>query len=414
MTTATSQVATSSNDLSPWLSIIGIGEDGVEGLSSAARTLVKQAILIVGGDRHLALIGDVSAEKLIWPKPLTAALPSLLARRGQPVVVLASGDPFFYGVGDLLSRHLPRSEIFCLPGPSAFSLVAARLMWSQQDCVCLSLHGRAFERIIPHLQPNRRIIALSWDETTPKRLAAYLSKNGMGGSLIHVLERLGGSNERIRSTRAMDFNLTCIDALNTLAAEINVDSTARIIPCAPGLPDAWFENDGQLTKRDIRAITLSALAPRRGELLWDIGAGAGSISIEWMLSDQANHAIAIERQTDRAARIARNALALGAPDLVVVTGETPKCLDGLDQPDAIFIGGGANDTTLAAAWAALPRNGRIVVNAVTLETQGLLGQYFTKKGGELVEINVSRARPVGRLHGLEPSMAVLQWRGYKS
>ena len=400
-------------DMTPWLSIIGLGEDGAAGLSSAARTLVEKATLIVGGDRHLALIGKTSAEKLAWPKPLTAALPSLLARRGQPVVVLASGDPFFYGVGDLLSRHVSSTEIFCMPAPSAFSLVAAKLKWSQQDCACLSLHGRAFERIIPHLQPNSRIIALSWDETTPPQLAEYLTKNGMGLSRIHVLERLGGPEELIRSTHARDFNLDGINSLNTLAIEIVADETARLIPRAPGLPDAWFENDGQLTKREIRAITLSALAPRRGEMLWDIGAGAGSISIEWMLSDPANLAIAIEKHPDRAARIARNTLALGAPDLVIVTGEAPKCLEGLEEPDAIFIGGGANEMTLAGAWAALPKHGRIVVNAVTLQTRALLSDYYTQKGGELVEINISRARPVGRFHSLEPSMAVLQWRGYK-
>lgn len=414
MTNSAPQVNIQLDRPKPWLSIIGVGEDGFTGLSSAARTLVEQAVLIVGGDRHLSLIGQENTEKLTWPKPLTAALPSLLARRGQRVVVLASGDPFFYGVGDLLSRHVPRAEIFCVPAPSAFALVSARLKWSQQDCACLSLHGRAFERIIPHLQPKARIIALSWDETTPVRLAAHLSKNGMGASQLHVLERLGGPEERVRSTQAQDFHLADISALNTVAVEIVADETARIIPRAPGFPDAWFENDGQLTKREIRAITLSALAPHRGELLWDIGSGAGSISIEWMLSDPANHAIAIEKHPDRAARIARNALALGAPDLEIVTGEAPKCLDGLGQPDTIFIGGGADEPMLTAAWAALPKNGRIVVNAVTLETRAMLGQYYAQKGGELVEINISRAREVGRFHGLEPAMAVLQWRGYKS
>ena len=399
---------------SPWLSIIGFGEDGADGLSSAARALVAQAKLIVGGARHLALIGDANAEKLAWPSPLTDALPALLARRGEPVVVLASGDPFYFGVGELLSRHFQRHEIFCLPAPSAFALAAARLKWSQQDCACLSLHGRAFARIIPHLQPRARIIALSWDETTPAQLASHLTANGMGASQLHVLERMGGPNERIRSTSARDFNLADIAALNTVAVEIIADASARIIPRVAGLPDDWFENDGQLTKRDIRVITLSALAPRRGELLWDIGAGAGSVSIEWMLRDPANRAIAIEKHPDRAARIARNALALGVPDLTILTGDAPQCLDGLTQAHAIFIGGGANEKTLATAWAALPSQGRIVVNAVTLETQALLAQHYAQKGGELIEINISRARAVGRFHGLEPAMAVMQWRGVKS
>ncbi len=398
----------------PWLSIIGIGEDGIAGLPSVARALVAQATLIVGGARHLALIGNVSAQKLAWPSPLTDALPSLLARRGEPVVVLASGDPFYFGAGDLLARHIPTPEIFCLPAPSAFSLAASRLKWSQQDCACLSLHGRAFERIIPYLQPLAHLITLSWDETTPARLAAHLAANGMGASQIHVLEHMGGPSEKIRSTNARDFNLTDIAALNTIAVEIVVDAQARIIPRATGLPDDWFENDGQLTRREIRAITLSALAPRRGELLWDIGAGAGSVSIEWMLSDPANRAIAIEKHPDRAARIARNALALGAPDLTIVTADAPLGLGGLAQPDAIFIGGGANEQTLAAAWAALPKHGRIVINAVTLETQALLAQHYAQKGGALIEINIARARAVGRFHGLEPAMAVMQWRGVKS
>ncbi|MDJ0448590.1 precorrin-6y C5,15-methyltransferase (decarboxylating) subunit CbiE [Methylocystis sp. JR02] len=396
-----------------WLSIIGIGEDGVEALAPAARTLINQATLIVGGARHLSLISESKAERLQWPSPLTDAIPLILARRAAPVVVLASGDPFFYGVGDLISRHVARDEIFCIPAPSAFSLAAARLNWSQQDCALVSLHGRAFERITPHLQPRARIIALSWDETTPRRLADHLTKLGMCASRLFVLERLGGAKERIRETRADAFDLQDIAALNTVAIDVVAEPGARIIPRAPGLPDDWFENDGQLTKREIRAVTLSALAPRKGETLWDVGAGSGSISIEWMLSDPANLAIALERDETRAARIARNAIALGVPDLEIVKGAAPRALEDLRTPDAIFIGGGANDATLEAAWRALPSHGRIVVNAVTLETQALLAQAFETKGGDLTHLQISRARPVGRFHALDPAMAVLQWRAVK-
>lgn len=396
-----------------WLSIVGVGEGGVEALPPAARALIAQATLIAGGARHLALVGETAAERLQWPSPLTDALPRLLAQRGRPTVVLASGDPFFYGVGDLLSRHVARDEIFCIPAPSAFSLAAARLGWSQQDCALLSLHGRAFERITPFLQPRARIIALSWDETTPSRIARHLAARGMGGSRLVVLERLGGPHERIRETRADAFALTDTAALNTVAIDVAAEPGARVVSLAPGLPDDWFENDGQLTKREIRAITLSALAPRRGETLWDIGAGSGSISIEWMLAHPANRAIAIERDAARAARIARNALALGVPDLDIVTGAAPSALDGLSAPHAIFIGGGATGETLDAAWRALPANGRIVVNAVTLETQTLLARTFETKGGDLAHVQVSRARPVGRFHALDPGMAVLQWRAVK-
>ncbi|PPD41152.1 MAG: cobalamin biosynthesis bifunctional protein CbiET [Methylocystis sp.] len=397
----------------PWLSIIGVGEDGVEALTPAARALLPQASLIVGGARHLALIGETAAQRLQWPSPLTEAMPRILAQRGAPTVVLASGDPFFFGVGELLSRHVARDEMFCIPAPSAFSLAAARLKWSQQECALVSLHGRAFERIAPHLQPHTRIIALSWDESTPKRLAEYLAGNGMGASRLIVLEHMGGPRERLRETRADAYGFNDVAPLNTVAVEIVAEPGARIIPLAPGLPDEWFENDGQLTKREIRAVTLAALAPRRGENLWDIGAGSGSISIEWMLRHPANRAIAVERDAERAARIARNALTLGVPDLEIVAGSAPQALEALSAPDAIFIGGGANADTIAAAWRALPPGGRIVVNAVTLETQTLLAQAFDEKGGDLTHMQISRARPVGRFHALDPGMGVLQWRATK-
>jgi precorrin-6Y C5,15-methyltransferase (decarboxylating) len=396
----------------PWLSLIGLGEDGADALTSAARALVAQASLIVGGARHLAMI-DASAERLQWPSPLSDALPRILAQRGKPTVVLASGDPLFDGVGDLIARHVARDEIFCVPSPSAFSLAAARLKWSQQDCALLSLHGRAFERVTPHLQPRAKIIALSWDETTPARLARHLALRGMGGSRVHVLERLGGPHERVRDARADAFALSDIAPLNTVAVEVEADDDAPVIPLAPGLPDDWFEHDGQLTKRDIRAVTLSALAPRKGELLWDVGAGAGSVAIEWMLSDPANRAIAIERDAARAARIARNALALGVPDISVVAGEAPQALAELDAPQAIFIGGGADAATLAAAWDALPRFGRIVVNAVTIETQSLLADAYRDNGGELIHLQIAHARPIGRFHALDPAMGVTQWRSVK-
>lgn len=396
-----------------WLSIIGIGEDGLEALSPAARAVVARATLMVGGARHLALIGHTAAERVQWPSPITNAMPRILAQRGKPTVVLASGDPFFYGVGDLLSRHVARDELFCIPSPSAFSLAAARLGWSQQDCALVSLHGRTFERIAPYLHPRARIIALSWDETTPARIAEYLASNGMGASRLVVLEHLGGPSEHVRETRASAFSFTDVAALNTVAIEVVAEAGARVIPLAPGLPDDWFENDGQLTKREIRAVTLSSLAPRKGETLWDIGAGSGSISIEWMLSHPANRAIAIERDEKRAARIARNALALGVPEIEIVTGAAPQALGGLRQPDAIFIGGGANAEGLEAAWNALPSQGRIVVNAVTLETQTLLVRALEKKGGDLSHLQISRARPVGRFHALDPSMGVLQWRAVK-
>ncbi len=395
----------------PWLSLIGLGEDGA--LSSAARALIDAATLIIGGARHLALLGETRAPQMQWPQPLTQAMDDIAARRGAPTVVLASGDPFFYGVGELVSKYVARDEIFCLPSPSAFALASARLCWSQQDCALLSLHGRAFERITPHLQPGRRLIALSWDGTTPRRVAEHLVALGFGSSTLHVLENLGGPRERIRSARAADFALADVGPLNTFGLELVAAPEARVIALTPGLPDDWFEHDGQLTKRDIRAVTLGALAPRKGELLWDIGAGSGSIGIEWMLADPANRAVAIEADPARAARIARNAANLGVPCLEIAAARAPQALADLATPNAIFIGGGATAAMLNAAWEALPAFGRIVVNAVTLETQALLAEAFAEHGGELIQIQIAKARAVGRFHALAPAMPVLQWRAVK-
>jgi precorrin-6Y C5,15-methyltransferase (decarboxylating) len=393
-----------------WLSLIGIGEDGLAGLTPVARTLLANATLVIGGARHLDLIGPHEGETLVWPSPLATAMEYIVARRSAPTVVLASGDPFFFGVGDLLTRHVAPEEILCLPSPSAFALAAARLCWSQQDCALLSLHGRAFERVTPHLQPRRRLLILSWDETTPSRLAAHLVALGMGESRLHVLEHMGGPKERIRSALARDFALDNIAALNTIGVEVVAGAGARALPLTPGLPDDWFEHDGQITKRDIRAVTLSALAPRRGEYLWDLGAGAGSIAIEWMLADPANRAVAVERDSARASRIARNAAVLGVPDLDIVEGEALHVLAELEPPDAIFIGGGADAALLEATWRALPDHGRIVVNAVTIETQALVMDCFRARGGDLIEIAIAKARPIGGFHALEPALPVLQWR----
>lgn len=394
----------------PWLSLIGIGEDGLDGLCPAARTLLAQARLVIGGARHLKLAGKLDAETMIWPSPLTDALPSILARRGEPVAILASGDPFFYGVGGWLGAHIPREEMRSLPAPSAFSLAAARLHWSLQDCQLVSLHGRDFERIIPALQPAAKILCLSWDETTPPRLAQLLRERGLGQSNMIVMEAMGGPRERLRASMAQAFDIADIDPLNLVALEISGEANARILPLGGGRADSWFENDGQLTKREVRAITLAALAPRRGELLWDIGAGSGSIAIEWLLLDPTNRAIAIEARADRAERIARNAKNLGAPRLEIVTRAAPAAFANLPQPQAIFIGGGASDETLLdTAFDALPSGGRLVVNAVTLETEANLIARFKAHGGDLSKIDIARADSLGNFHGWRPALPITQW-----
>ncbi|HEY4042161.1 MAG TPA: precorrin-6y C5,15-methyltransferase (decarboxylating) subunit CbiE [Rhodopila sp.] len=396
-----------------WLSIIGIGEDGLDGLSPAARALIEQASLVVGGRRHLALAASATrGETLTWPAPPQAAFPAILDRRGTPVCVVATGDPFFYGIGSLLAREVPSEQMICLPGASAFGLAASRLGWAVQDCALVSLHGRTLERVVPHLQPHARILALSWDQATPRQLAQLLTRRGLGDTLIMVCEALGGPRERVRSDRADQFALEQIDPLNLVALELDSGAADRIVPLGPGLPDSWFEHDGQLTKQDIRAVTLAALAPRRGEMLWDIGAGSGSVGIEWMLTNAANRAVAIERDPVRAGRIARNAAALGVPDLSIVAGSAPEALHDLPRPDAVFVGGGAN-ACIDAAWGALPSFGRMVANGITIETQAELIRRFKAIGGSLKTIQIAHANQIGGFNAMRPAMAVTQWAATK-
>jgi precorrin-6Y C5,15-methyltransferase (decarboxylating) len=398
-----------------WLSIVGIGEDGWDGLSPAARAAVEGAAILYGGSRHLDLVPVVAGqERLPWPSPMTDAFPGLIARRGQRVCVLASGDPSWYGVGATLSRLVPAAETTVIPSASAFSLAASRLGWPLQDCRCLTVHGRPLEQVVPHLQPNARLLLLSWDGTTPAKLAALLRARGFGASRLTVLEAMGGPRESRLEATADAWSAERVADLNTIALDCVPAPGARVLPLAPGLPDDWFEHDGQITKREVRAVTLSFLAPRRGELLWDVGAGSGSIGIEWMLSDPANRAIAVEHHPERIARILANAANLGVPGLQLARGKAPAALDGLERPDAIFIGGGLTaDGVLAASWNALPPGGRIAANAVTLESEAVLIDAHKRLGGELTQISVARASAVGGFRGWRAAMPVTLWRAEK-
>ena len=397
----------------PWLSIVGIGEDGVAGLSLIARRLVAEAELVLGGKRHLALAASlIRGHRLPWPSPIGAALPEIENHRGRPVAVLASGDPFHYGVGDMLMRAVHPEEMLCLPQPSAFSLAASRLGWSQQDVALLSLHGRTLEGIVRYLQPGARILALSWDGMTPGKLAELLTGRGMGESRLIVLEHLGGPAERIRRSKAAMFDLDDVTPLNTIALEVLAAADATIVPLSPGLDDSLFEHDGQLTKREIRAVTLSSLAPRQGELLWDVGLGAGSIAIEWLLRHPSMKAIGIEADAERAARAARNAAKLGAPELQIVQGRAPEAMAGLAAPDTVFIGGGLSDgRVFDAAWKALKPGGRLVANAVSLATEVRLIELFQRHGGELVRFDVARAGKAGggNVFVWRPAAPIVQW-----
>lgn len=397
----------------PWLSIVGIGEDGRAGLAPAAAAALDAARVVYGGRRHLALAAPLDAETRPWPSPIHEAYPGILGRRGQPTCILATGDPFHFGIGAEIARLVPAAEIRAFPQPSAFSLACARLGWPLAECGLVTLHGRALARIIPHLQPGARLLVLSWDGSTPEAIAGLLRERDFGASRLTVLEAMGGPRERVREIRADAFDLGTIDPLNTVA--IAIAGAGRGLPLAAGLDDSLFENDGQLTKAEIRALTLAALRPHPGLHLWDIGAGAGSIAIEWMLRHPSLRATAIEARPDRAERIRRNAESLGTPDLAVVTGAAPEALAELQAPDAVFIGGGVSEPgILPAAVAALRSGGRCVANAVTLQGEAALLAAFAQHGGTLRRYAVDRASPVGGLHGWRPAMPVTQWAWTKS
>jgi precorrin-6Y C5,15-methyltransferase (decarboxylating) len=397
-----------------WLSIVGIGEDGVEGLTPVARGLVATAEIVFGGRRHLGLAASlIRGAARPWPSPFDGAPEEVMRHRGRPVCVLASGDPFQHGVGAVLARHIDAREMIVIPAPSAFSLAAARLGWSLPQTVLLSLHGHALDLIRPHLQPGARILALTSDGEAPAVLARLLAETGFGASRFTVLEWLGGPREQIRNATAGGFEFATVGPLNTVAIEVEAAADARVLPRTSGLADHLFEHDGQITKREIRAVTLSSLAPRRGELLWDIGAGSGSVAIEWLLADPAMRAIAIETRPDSVARIRRNAAAFGVPGLEVIEGVAPAALAGLATPDAVFIGGGCDAAVLDAATRALRARGRLVVNAVTLETEAQLLGRHSAFGGDLIRIAVSRAEPVGTKTGWRAAMPVTQWTWIK-
>lgn len=383
----------------------------MDGLGRGARDLISNAEIVFGGLRHLRLAAPlIKGEAKPWPSPFSLAPGEVVGMRGRRVCVLASGDPFFHGVGATLAAHVPADETWVVPAPSAFSLAAARMGWALPDTTLVSVHGRALDRIRPHLHPGAHILALTSDAGGPAALANLLTSLGFGASRLTVLEALGGERETIRSAHAYGFDLTGIAPLNTVAIEAAAAPDARILAYTPGLDDDLFEHDGQITKREIRAVTLSSLRPRHGELLWDVGAGSGSIGIEWLLAHPSLRAIAVEADAARAARAARNAAAFGVPHLDVIEGRAPQALTGLPEPDAIFVGGGGSaDDLLGVCIDALKPGGRLVVNAVTLETETELIARHAALGGRLGRLAISRADAVGGKTGWRSAMPVTQW-----
>ncbi len=395
--------------MSKWLAVVGIGEDGLPGLSPAARALVDGARVLVGGERHLAMLPSDGRERLTWTIPLDALIDDIVRRRGTPVCVLATGDPMHFGVGVALARRVPAAEMTIIPAPSAFSLACARLAWPLAEVATLTLHGRPLSLLNVYLQPGARLLVLSEDAATPTAVAALLRARGYGGSRLTVLERMGGPKEHIRSLSADHWQANDVADLNTLAIECVAELDAPLLPRVPGLPDSAFHHDGQLTKREVRAVTLAALAPVPGQLLWDVGAGCGSVGIEWMRSHPSCRAIALERDETRRRLIADNAAALGVPKLDIVAGDAPEALRALPAPEAIFVGGGASHPgVLEACWEALKPGGRLVANAVTVEGESSLAAWRDRFGGELIRIAIARAEPVGPYSGWRPLMPVTQ------
>jgi precorrin-6Y C5,15-methyltransferase (decarboxylating) len=396
----------------PWLSIVGVGADGTQGLSQNAQRAITHAELVLGSPRQLELVQTlIHGESVTWPSPLSQGITRLFERRGRSTCVLASGDPFFYGIGSTLAPQLRPGEFVCYPTPSSVSLAAARLGWALQDTEVVSLHGRDLHGVIRHLQPGRRLLLLSWNGRTPGELAEFLSARGFGPSILTVFEDLGGPRERRRSSAAEPFALTDVGDLNLIALEPRPGPRAFSLPCRTALPDAAFEHDGQLTKREIRSVTLSALEPHPGAYLWDVGAGSGSIGIEWMLSHPACRATAIEQDRARFERIVRNARALGAPELEVIHAAAPGGLTELSPPDAIFVGGGALERGLLEhCLEVLHAGGRLVVNAVSIETEARLLALHATHGGELFRLSIERAQPLGDLMCFRPALPVVQWR----
>jgi precorrin-6B C5,15-methyltransferase / cobalt-precorrin-6B C5,C15-methyltransferase len=394
------------------VTVVGVGADGWDGLSPAARRAVEGADVLRGSARQLALVpAPVTADRVPWPSPLAPAVAQLpAAHPGRRVVVLASGDPMLSGIGTSLVRAFGPAAVQVVPHPSSVSLACARLGWAVESAQVVSVVGRPLSLVVPHATPGRRLLVLGSDAASPAELARLLAGAGYGASRLTALAQLGGPDERRFTGRACDWPHAQTDPLVLTAVEVAADPGTVPLPPVPGLPDDAYAHDGQLTKRDVRAVTLARLAPLPGQLLWDVGAGAGSIGIEWMRVHPSSRAVAVESRPERARRIAANADRLGVPGLQVVEGAAPDALAGLPQPDAVFVGGGATVAGLVeACWTALRPGGRLVVNAVTLESEALLAGWHGRCGGSLTRLSVAQAAPVGGFTGWRPAMPVTIW-----
>jgi precorrin-6Y C5,15-methyltransferase (decarboxylating) len=395
----------------PWLSVIGLGEDGLNGLTDASRDALKSAEIVMAPPRHLALLGELGGtaaqQHIEWPVPYSDGIDHLLTLRGRRVAVLASGDPFWFGAGTVLADRLRRSEWQSFAAPSALGLACSRLGWRQETLPAFGLHAAPFDTLIPHLADHTRMFCLLRDGDAPAKLAGWLSDHGWGDSTLHICEALGGPRERIRSASAQGFDLT--EIAHPVCAAIEVAGQGRAMPQTAGRSEDWFDHDGQITKSPIRALTLAALAPCAGEHLWDLGLGSGSVAIEWLLAHPTTTATGVERDPARAQRATANAQRLGVARLDVRCGPTVDMLDGLPKPDCVFVGGGLTPELVNLLWQAMPQGCRLVANAVTLETEATLANAHAQLGGNLMRVEIAHANPLGRVRGWKSSYPIVQW-----
>lgn len=394
--------------------VVGIGDDGWPGLAAEAQGALRDAKVIVGGARQLALLPDLDGRQIPLPSPLFPQLDELVAAH-PGLCLLASGDPMLHGIGATLARRLGPGRIRVLPAVSSVALACARLGWAEHETDVVSCVSRPPETVLPAVQPGARVLVLCRDGATPAALAALLAGRGWAATRITVLEHLGGPQERAAGPYpAGTPDPGPFADLSVAALACEPDAPGSVLPRVPGLPDAAYESDGQLTRREVRVLALAALAPGPGQLLWDVGAGSGSIGIEWMRADHRCRAVAVEARSDRADRLERNAAQLGVADLKVIRGAAPGALAGLAEPSAVFIGGGVTaEGVVDACWAALPPGGRLVAHAVTVESEAVLQQWQRTAGGEMVKLAVSYQAPLGGFTAWRPALPITQWQVVK-
>lgn len=384
--------------------VIGIGADGMPGLSEASRRELQRATVIYGSKRQLALLDDsIAAPRREWPSPMLPALQRLLDDHTEDIHIVASGDPLMHGIGGTLLRLFGPDRVTVLPHVSSMTLACARMGWTVPDTEVISLVTAA-----PHtaVRPGGRAIVLSCDRSTPQTLAVLLNAHGRGDSELTVLEQLGGAAEHRRDGTARQWAAdppSGVDDLNVIAVRYLPDERVS------SLPDDAFLHDGQITKHAIRAVTLAALAPRPGERLWDVGAGSGSIAVEWCRGARGCTAVAFERNESRRSNVEFNAAAYGVS--IELRGEAPDAFDGAETPSAIFIGGGLTRPGLLDACVEyLPVGGRLVANAVTVESEAFVAQAYSRLGGELRRFQHYQGESVGGFTGWRPRLPITQWQ----